>query len=238
VDVVGKSSTQLKDFSQSHDLGMVNETENTTSEAPERWVSTRRTLVERLRNWSDQESWREFFNTYWKLIYAVALKSRLTDHEAEEVVQETVISVAKKMPEFRYDPEVCSFKGWLMRLTAFRILDQLRKRDRAAFAKCMPARDPGSTATIDRVPDPASLKLDTIWDEEWEKNLVDAALEKVKLQIQPQHYQIFYLSAVKGLKAGQIARMLNLSTGRVYLAKHRVGALVKQEIERLRKREL
>jgi RNA polymerase sigma-70 factor (ECF subfamily) len=216
---------------------MVNETENTAREAPERWVSTRRSLVERLRNLSDYESWREFFNTYWKLIYAVALKSGLTDHEAEEVVQETVISVAKKMPEFKYEPAVCSFKGWLMRLTGLRILDQLRKRDRAAFGKWMSTRDPGSTATVDRVPDPASLKLDTIWDEEWEKNLVDAALEKVKLQIKPEHYQIFYLSAVKGFRAGEIARMLKVSAGRVYLARHRVGALVKQEIERLRKRE-
>ena len=51
------------------------------------WAPTRRSLVNRLRNRSDQESWREFFNTYWKLIYAVALKAGLTDQEAEDVVQ-------------------------------------------------------------------------------------------------------------------------------------------------------
>ncbi len=95
---------------------------------PNDLIPTRRSLVSRLRKWDDQESWQEFFSTYWKLIYSVAIKAGCTDEEAEDVVQETVLSVAKKMDTFRYNPEVCSFRGWLMHVTRLRITDQLRKR--------------------------------------------------------------------------------------------------------------
>src|ERR1044071_5293796 len=91
-------------------------------------LSTRRSLLERLRDWEDQASWREFFDLYWKFIYSVAIRSGLTDQEAEDVVQETVLSVAKKMPQYIYDPARCSFKGWLMHVTRLRIIDQLRRR--------------------------------------------------------------------------------------------------------------
>src|SRR5437867_7448085 len=93
-------------------------------------LPTRRSLLTRLKQWDDQESWRDFFNTYWKLVYGVALKAGLSDAEAQEVVQETVISVAKQMQDFKYDPAVGSFKSWLLQLTRRRIVDQFRKRPR------------------------------------------------------------------------------------------------------------
>lgn len=79
----------------------------------EKLLPTRSSLLNRLRDWEDQASWRDFFNTYCKFINGVAIKSGLSDSEAEDVVQETVLSVAKKMPEYVYDPARCSFKGWL-----------------------------------------------------------------------------------------------------------------------------
>ena len=76
---------------------------------------TRRTLLSRLRNLDDQESWRTFFNLYWRLLYNVARKAGLDDPGAQEIVQETVISVARQMPEFRYDPSRGTFGQWLLR---------------------------------------------------------------------------------------------------------------------------
>ena len=72
--------------------------------SPDELIPTRRSLLSRLEDWDDQESWREFFNTYWKLIYGVALKAGLSDAEAQDVVQDTVVAVARKMQDFRYDP--------------------------------------------------------------------------------------------------------------------------------------
>jgi RNA polymerase sigma factor (sigma-70 family) len=205
----------------------------------EELLPTRRSLLDRLRNWEDQASWQEFFNTYWKFVYGVAIRSGLSDQEAEDVVQETVLSIAKKMPEFVYDPTKCSFKGWLMHVTRLRILDQLRRRQ-PAFQQA-PARDDDTsrTATVERVPDAsAAAQQDAVWDEEWERNLVDAAMERVKLRVKPEHYQIFYLSAVKSLGTNQVAKMLQVNVGQVYLIRHRLAKEVKREVQRLREKPL
>src|SRR5881397_1239133 len=89
-------------------------------------IPTRQSLLSRLKNWDDRESWNDFFTTYWKLIFITARKSGLTQAEAEDVVQETVICVCKRIPKFKYDRRTGTFKSWLLRLTYWRIQDQFR----------------------------------------------------------------------------------------------------------------
>jgi hypothetical protein len=87
----------------------------------EDFIPTRYSLLSRLQDWDDQDSWKDFFDTYWRLIYSIALKSGLTAAEAEDVVQETIISVAKNIQKFKRDRTLGSFKGWLRNLTRWRI---------------------------------------------------------------------------------------------------------------------
>ena len=68
---------------------------------PHNSASTHWSLIERLKNWDDQAGWQEFYDTYAGLIYGVAIKSGLSSSEAEEVVQETIMSVSKKMKDFK-----------------------------------------------------------------------------------------------------------------------------------------
>ncbi len=200
---------------------------------PDRFIPTRRSLLNRLKNWEDQESWKDFFDTYWKLIYGVAVKAGLTDVEAQEVVQETVIAVAKKMQEFNYDPQVGSFKGWLLHTTQWRISDQLRKRrgDRAAVAQRYETAT--KTATVERVADPAGFNLEAIWEEEWKSHVFSAAIDRVKRRVNARQYQIFDLYVIKQWPVQKVASTLGVNTGRVYLAKHRISALIKREIKNL-----
>ena len=73
-------------------------------------IPTRRSLLMRLKEIDDHASWQEFFDTYWRLLYSVARKAGLADAEAQDIVQDTIVSVARGMPGFRYDPEVAAFK--------------------------------------------------------------------------------------------------------------------------------
>src|SRR5579862_9254910 len=119
-------------------------------------IPTRATLIERLKNWQDRTSWQEFFNIYWQLIYCVARRGGLTDVEAQDVVQETLMSVAKHIPTFKYDPALGSFKGWLLNMARWRIIDQLRKRGPLSRQHLHGADSVASgTATVDAIPDPA-----------------------------------------------------------------------------------
>src|SRR5262245_16292279 len=81
------------------------------------FLPTRSSLLQRLKGWDNDSDWREFFETYKRSIHGLAMKCGLTHAEAEEVVQNTMVAVAKQMPEFEYDRRVGSFKGWLFTIT-------------------------------------------------------------------------------------------------------------------------
>ncbi len=194
-------------------------------------IPTRYTLLSRLQNWDDQDSWKDFFDTYWRLIYSVAVKSGLTPTEAQDVVQETVISVAKDLNKFRRDRTLGSFKGWLRNLTRWRIADQLRKRTKIDRNDSSTADFPA--ANTNDIPDRPDASAESLWEREWHANLLEAAMERVKRRVKEEHYQIFDLYVVKQWPVSKVTQLLGVSAGQVYLAKHRVSALIKKEVRAL-----
>ena len=198
-------------------------------------IPTRHSLITRLKDWEDQEGWKEFFDTYWKLIYQVALKAGLTESEACDVVQETVVAVAKSLKDFKTGSEHGSFKGWLLQITRWRIADQFRKRppeQEQAIHRL--SEDTARTGTIERIADPGGAELDAVWDREWEKNLMDVALERLKAKVSLKHYQIFYLHAVRQMAARRVAKTLGVSVGLVYVVKLRLSRMLKRIFEQMK----
>jgi RNA polymerase sigma factor (sigma-70 family) len=212
-------------------------------------IATRHSLLNRLKDWGDQTSWQEFFDTYAQLIYNVAVKAGLSDVEAQEVVQETIIAVARKIGEFKADPAHGSFSAWLMQLTRWRIADQWRQRGKVGVqaSACVPGaegtlkrelqQDTGSTGPIERIPDPTGVPLDAVWHEEWEKHLMAAALERVKRQASPRQFQMFDLHVLQKQSVRTTARTLQASVASVYMARHRVTRLLTKEVRKLKQRE-
>jgi RNA polymerase sigma factor (sigma-70 family) len=198
--------------------------------AVDEFIPTRWSLLSRLKNLEDQDSWQVFFNTYWRLIYSVALKAGLSGDAAQDVVQETVLTVSRNLPRFRTDPSAGSFKGWLMNITRWRIADQYRRAHRGQVALVSATDDTSSTPLIERIADPAAPEWQAIWDEEWEKNRLETAIEAVKKQVTARQYQIFDLYVLKQWPVGEVARALHVSAGQVYLAKHRISRLIKKQI--------
>ncbi|MBN8246267.1 MAG: sigma-70 family RNA polymerase sigma factor [Verrucomicrobia bacterium] len=195
-------------------------------------IPTRRSLLTRLKDWDDRDGWKEFFDTYWRLIYGVALKAGLTETEAEEVVQETIVAVAKQMPTFRYDA-AGSFKAWLLQITRRRIVDQFRKRPPWGGSGAPASGDASSrTGAVERLL-AEEVDLQPAWDEEWQRNLMDAALRRVKARVTPRQYQMFDLYVLKEWPVREVIRTLHVNAAQVYLAKHRVSALVREELRRL-----
>lgn len=194
---------------------------------------TRQSLIARLDDWEDRKTWDDFYQTYWRLIYAVGIKAGLRPEEAHDCVQETILSIAKQSKKKLYDPEQGSFKTWLMNMTRWRINDQFRKRKKDTAMSGADWGDERKTAVIDRFEDPKGDLLDRLWDVEWKKNIADAALARTKAQVSPKQYQIFDYYVVRQWDAKRVQEHLGVSMAQVYLAKHRVGAVLKKELARL-----
>ena len=199
----------------------------------EELIPTRASLIHRLKNWQDEASWQDFFNVYWKLIYGVARKAGLSDSEAQDVVQETLVSVAKHMPTFQYDPSIGSFKAWLLNMTRWRIIGQFRKRSPEAIHRA--ADSQSGTATVDDVPDLQSPDLDAVWEAEWASNLLSAAMENLRRRADPQKFQIFDFYVNKEWPPEKVAERFGVSVDLVYQTKHRLTETLRAEVSRLEK---
>jgi len=190
---------------------------------------TRQSLIARLNDWGDRRKWQEFFETYWQLIYSVAMRAGLRDDEAQEVVQETCIAVAKNVAGF--DSKAGSFKSWLLQMARWRITDQFRKRDKRRAVRS--DEETRGTGTLDRLPGSGEAAFTGMWEEEWQRHVLTAALARVKRRVEAKHYQIFDCVVLKQWSPAKAARELGVNIAQVYLVRHRVKAMLKRELRSL-----
>jgi len=192
-------------------------------------LATRRSLLSRLRDADDAGSWQTFFDLYWRLLYNVARRAGLSEVDAQDVVQDTLLAVAREMPAFRYDPARGSFKQWLATVARRRVTDHLRKvyrqPPRAGVGPDTVEREGGSDAGRD---DFAEL-----WGQEWEQAVLRAAIADVRTHVNPRHFQVFDYCVLKEWPVAQVAATLDMNAAQVYLARHRVAQAVKRAAKRI-----
>jgi len=210
---------------------------NTTPEKTDSSPQTRKTLIEKLDNWSDWSSWDEFYRTYSGFVFHVARKSGLSDDEASDVVQETFIGVAKNLQKKKFDTSQGSFKSFLLNQARWRILDQFRrkKKQRDREANIHFDEDERNTAPIDRCADPRGVALEELWDREWREQIMEIALRRVRSLVSPRQFQIFSCYVLNSWSVERLKDELGVNAAQVYLAKHRVGRLLRKEAARLSK---
>ena len=194
-------------------------------------LETRSSLINRLKATINGESWNDFFNAYRDLIFNVARRAGLSEADAKDIVQETIVKVHKSLERFQYDRNRGSFKGWLCSVTRSRLAEHFKKQQKRIPLN-QPFDDPiGNPAT--EVADPKGLELERIWDEEWQKNLIQAALTRLKRTVSPKQFQIFKCHCIDEWSVKEVCNALNVNRAQVYMAKQRVGKLFKRAMERV-----
>lgn len=200
--------------------------------------ATRQSLLNRLKDHEDQVGWREFFDVYWRLIYSFCLKAHLSEQEAEEIVQDTMISVAKEIPGFRYDRSKGRFRSWLLKVVQRRIADRNRQKQRwTRIVAPEIEREPSSSTEIEDHADPRRPDLDVLWASEWEAHRIRQALDQVRQQVSEKQYLIYEMHVLQEMPLTAVVANLQTSAVSVYMAKHRVGKLLRAELGRLRQRD-
>ena len=198
-------------------------------------IATRVTLLARLKDWEDEESWRTFVKIYGQLIHGQAKSAGLSETEADEVMQETLIVVAHRIKTFTYNSEKGSFKGWLFRLTRWRIVDQFNKRQTGHVPwESLALGDENLSGELSNMPAPSG-ELGASWERDWQQTMLDLALEKLRLKLPAKHFQVFQMLVQQHQSVPQVAGLLRCSQAYVHLVKFRGLRCLKKELARLDK---
>lgn len=188
---------------------------------------TRVSLLLRIRDPNDAEAWRQFFDLYASVVYGFARKRGLQDADAADLMQEVLRSVANAAGRLNYDPAKGTFRGWLYSVTRNKIYNFLEARRRQI-------RGTGDTDAHERLNEqPAVEEEQAEWDQEYERRTFAWAAERVKGEFQPNTWQAFWLTAVDGLSAKDAGTQLGMSPGAVYVAKSRVIARLREEVQQV-----
>jgi RNA polymerase sigma-70 factor (ECF subfamily) len=188
---------------------------------------TSETLLGRLCQSSyDQSAWDRFVERYGPKIYGWCRQWRLQEADAEDVTQNVLLCLARKLRTFSYDPSR-SFRGWLRTLTDHACSDFFadpRRFDRAS----------GDTAVLEVLKSaPARAELLARLEEEFDQELMGEALARVRLRVEPQTWEAFRLTATEGLSGEAAAAQLGMRLTAVFKAKSRVLQLLRDEVARL-----
>ncbi len=194
---------------------------------------TRASLLVRIRDGRNQEAWRQFVELYAPVVYGFARKRGLQDADAADVMQDVLRSVAGAAERLNYDPARGSFRGWLYTVARNKIFNFLE----AGRHKL--GRGSGDTGVHERLEALAGPEwgLAESWDEEYERNLAALAMRRVEDEVQPATWQAFWQTAVEGRNGREVGEALGMSAGAVYVARSRVLARLKEEVQRLQEDE-
>jgi RNA polymerase sigma-70 factor (ECF subfamily) len=192
--------------------------------------ATRASLLVRLRDGGDVDAWQLFVRLYAPVIYGFARKRGLQDADAADLMQEVLRSVSSAVARLEYDPVRGTFRGWLFTVTRNKVFNFLESRNRREQAS-------GDSRVQQRLEQHADGDLSADWEADYQRTLAAQAMERVKGEFQAATWAAFIQTAVEGRAPAQVASRIGLSVGAVYVAKSRVIARLRQEVERLQEDE-
>jgi RNA polymerase sigma-70 factor (ECF subfamily) len=183
--------------------------------------STSKTLLLGLKAGGTERDWRRFFDLYTPLLFCWANGQGLQHSDAADLVQEVLMLLVKKLPEFNYDGQQ-SFRGWLRIVTLNRLRDLQRRRVEPTL--------PSASQLFD---EPDDGQQDAFWEVEYRRHLVARALEIMRESFAPNTWKACWEMTVNGKSAAQVGAELGLSEGAVYVAKSRVLHRLRKELKGL-----
>jgi RNA polymerase sigma-70 factor (ECF subfamily) len=192
---------------------------------------TRASLLIQLRDGANHSAWQEFANLYGPVVYGFARKRGLQDADAADLMQDVMRSVSAAIGRLDYDRSRGTFRGWLFTITRNKISN-------FAAARRIRPRAAGDTSTnqlLHAQPDHGDGQ--DSWELEYQRRIASLAMERIKQEFQDKTWQAFWLTAVEGLAAAEVAPRVGLSPGAIYVAKSRVLARLKEEVETIRQQE-
>ncbi len=189
---------------------------------PNETYLTRATLLHRITSERDEKTWDEFVHYYKDFIYLICCKMNLSHHDANDVVQQVLVKLWKKFPDFDYD-ETKRFRSWLCRIIQNTSIDFFRKVSSTNKVKDNFKQEVWTSDLPE---------IESIANQEWNDYLTTKALENIKPHFSEKSIEIF-LKMVAGEKAKDLEKEYNLQPDVVYVYRKRIRDKLKDELRRL-----
>lgn len=184
--------------------------------------TTRVSLLLRVKDPTDFKAWNEFHGLYAPLLYNYARSRGLTYSDAEEIRDQCLEVIARKIGAFEYDRAKGGFKCWLYRIASCKVIDMLRKtrvkRADTQTIRKLAAEEPSS---------------DELWEKHWRNEHLKFCVQQVRDSVSEQSYRAFHMLLFDGCSVQGVCEALSLNTNQVYKAKSRVLKRVREILEQL-----
>jgi RNA polymerase sigma-70 factor (ECF subfamily) len=181
----------------------------------------------RIRDSADAEAWRQFADLYARVIYGYCRRRGLQDADAADVTQEVLAQVARSIRTFEYSPERGRFRGWLGTVTHSKIE---RFRRKASLVGRGATSDPASRAAVTPIDETESAGTDPEWIDEFNAEVLHAALERIRPEFEPQTWRAFELTWIENRSPQDAAREIGCRVHAIYVTKSRVLGRLREEV--------
>jgi RNA polymerase sigma-70 factor (ECF subfamily) len=186
-------------------------------------MNTSNTLLEGLQRRSSETAWQRLVDLYTPLIRNWLRRYALMDHDVEDLVQDVLSIVVRKMPEFRRSPQTGAFRRWLRNIT----VNCLRHFWRAQRFRPRCPDAEGFARILDMLEDPES-GLSKMWDREHDEHVTRRLLAMIRPRFEPKTWLAFQRVALEGVPVDQVAAELGTSVNAIFIAKSRVVQMLRK----------
>jgi RNA polymerase sigma factor (sigma-70 family) len=187
---------------------------------------TRETLLERIRNRHDDDSWEDFVFYYKQYIYIICRRMGLNHHDGEEIVQKVMLKIWDKLPTFEYDKKK-RFRGWLCLVTGNTVKDFFRSYKRAQDRK-----EKAADYEIWNPESSSQPEIEKMAEKEWENYIANMALDNIRGKFSDKVIECF-MRVSEGTPVKDVSADMDVPLNTVYVYNKRVSNKYYEEIRRL-----
>ena len=182
--------------------------------------STRPSLLLRIRDRKDADSWAEFFDLYSPLLYAYARDRGLTHEDAEDIRASCYETIVKRIGEFEYQEQKTGFRAWLRTMVNRRVVDLYRKK-----------KIPNAESSDLRNLEDNDVSDDELWERNWRLHHLRYCVAQVGKRVQGSTFEAFKLLTEEGLEPAQVSKRMQMNVDQVYKIKSRMLKMISVEMK-------
>jgi RNA polymerase sigma-70 factor (ECF subfamily) len=197
-------------------------------------IDTNETLLERVKSVDAHEAWQEFYKAYWSAILRYARKLGLNDHQAKEVLQDTMLALMRQLPEFSYDRRRGKFRNFLLTIVHRKSL-LVHRRARGEKNISLDSEDPWTAGSLhERLPCGAAAADERRAEELWRESLMEDAIQQLNQDpgLEEETLAVFRAYVIENRPAAEVAGQFGIKENAVYQIKNRLMRRLQSEVAR------